>query len=662
MSHERQPHESDDSGWSSRGNDAPDVDPRVLSDQYDAAVPAELRRDHADHLSALLAGETATETASALGCRVAGEGVSAGAYLDTYSVAFDALVSSVFDGLRRDGEDDLDSDDLDTAEARLRGGIAAALADMRAGVEGYVPEDDSDATADAVDPRENASDLREDASASSADDAEATAERTESDAESSDATGELPDSSTDTALAVGDVLAALPTPAFLVAPDHTVLAYNEGLAEMLGIGEREALGEDNRESIAAASYTDGRRHESLVDKVADAPRTAHERSDVERTETTFGDRYVYEDTSTLLNERDEEIHIGFRAVPLFDDGGDLRAVLEVVDDRTDEVRHQRSVSALAEEVTSTLDAIGEGDLTARADYDDPHGTVGDDLLALTDDVNAMAENFQRLVERVDDRTEALSASIDEAVASANRIDEQIDDQNDALAEVTDEIASFSATMEEVAASSNEVAEAAEQALSEAERGLDSGEEARDAAAEVLELSDDLLDSVTELETRMDDIGEVVEFISDVADQTNLLALNANIEAARAGEAGDGFAVVAEEVKELATQTSDHADDIADRIGTLRQRALKTVESVEESHGRVEHVDEEIDATLDALREIATAVETATEGIRKSRTRTTNKPPPSRKSRRPSRTPSGAPTGWTRLPTKSSARWTRRPTR
>jgi len=554
----------------------PAIDPDALRERYDTTVPAELRTAHADHLSALLAGEAAAGEAATIGRRTARAGVGAGAFLDTYVLAFDALISSAFA--------DLDAgDDPEAAERRLRQGVAAALADMQSGIEPYAsggsaPSDGGSSTVGGK-------------------------------------PGQADDSiPADARFGVGRVLEALPMPSFLVAPDHTVLAYNGGLAEMLGIDERSALGEDNRETIAAASYTDGRRHESLVDKVADAPRSAEERDEVERVEMPFFDGVVYEDTSTLLNERGEEIHIGFWAVPLFDESGELEAVLEVCDDRTEEVRHQESVAALVEEVTTTLGAIGDGDLSARADYEDEHGAVGDELLSLTDDVNEMAESFQALVERVDERATALSASIDEAVASANRIDEQVESQSESLGEVAEEIDSFSATMEEVAASSNEVASAAEQALSAAERGLESGEDAREAADDVLELSDELLESVTDLESRMDDIGDVVEVISDVAEQTNVLALNANIEAARAGEAGDGFAVVAQEVEELATETRDHADDITDRIGALREQALDTVESVEASHGRVERVDAEMEATLGSLREIADAIETATDGI------------------------------------------------
>jgi len=85
---------------------------------------------------------------------------------------------------------------------------------------------------------------------------------------------------------------------------------------------------------------------------------------------------------------------------------------------------------------------------------------------------------------------------------------------------------------------------------------------------------------------MDDIEEVIEVISDVAEQTNLLALNANIEAARAGDGGDGFAVVAEEVKKLADETRGHTDDITASLAELQAQSDETSEAVGRSHDRI----------------------------------------------------------------------------
>ena len=103
-------------------------------------------------------------------------------------------------------------------------------------------------------------------------------------------------------------------------------------------------------------------------------------------------------------------------------------------------------------------------------------------------------------------------------------------------------------------------------------------------------------SVTQLEAAAQKIGDVIELIRAIAAQTNLLALNATIEAARAGDAGRGFAIVASEVKQLASQTSRATDEIAAAIGDIQASTRGTVESIER-----------ITSTLDVVRETTQAI-------------------------------------------------------
>jgi methyl-accepting chemotaxis protein len=98
-----------------------------------------------------------------------------------------------------------------------------------------------------------------------------------------------------------------------------------------------------------------------------------------------------------------------------------------------------------------------------------------------------------------------------------------------------------------------------------------------------------------------DIGKVVQLIQAIAEQTNLLALNATIEAARAGEAGKGFAVVASEVKQLATQTSKATEEISGRIHAVQgatDQAVAAIDNVDKTIARMNEIGARIAAAVE----------------------------------------------------------------
>jgi methyl-accepting chemotaxis protein len=107
--------------------------------------------------------------------------------------------------------------------------------------------------------------------------------------------------------------------------------------------------------------------------------------------------------------------------------------------------------------------------------------------------------------------------------------------------------------------------------------------------------------IGELSRAAQDIGDVVKLITAIAEQTNLLALNATIEAARAGEAGRGFAVVASEVKSLASQTAKATDEISSHILGMQSATRESVAAIKE-----------ISSTIGQISEIASTIATAVE--------------------------------------------------
>ncbi|MFP8951572.1 methyl-accepting chemotaxis protein [Natrialbaceae archaeon A-arb3/5] len=537
-----------------------DVDSETVYTDHVAEVREALHERHASRLSETFSDPSAFDSAAAAATAdgYAKEGASSAAFASTYAPVLDELVDAAFD-LVRAGR-------VDEAESALRSGLQTACADMTAGLEQYdeVAEQDADEYADAV-------------------------------------------------LTIEEVLESIPFPIYMLDADDRVIGWNYGHTALVGMSREEAIGKTAKESVVKATYSEGARKLTLAEKVTDAPRTAHQEYDVERDDTPYYDGPVYYDSSTSSNLNDETVEIEFWAAPIFDDDGDLIAVFEILNDRTEEVRRQEALTELVGEITETLHGITEGELASRAAFTDDE-YVDEELLLIVDEVNQMASEFQSLVGDVDEKAEALAESIEESADVADRVDDRLEDQNQALEQVTEGMMDFSATMEEMASTSSEVASAATEARSEVDTGVDSAREARDAADEVRESSDELVDTVSALADHISEVEEVAEVISEIADQTNLLALNANIEAARAGDAGSGFNVVANEVKSLADETQSHTEEIETHIERIKSQSQQTVEAVEQSHEQVSSVDDRIESTVQAFEEIADAVERAAAGI------------------------------------------------
>jgi methyl-accepting chemotaxis protein len=533
----------------------------TLRERYEvdsAAIDPGLPSEATEHLGSLL-DETAPNTASYVPAYQAAD-VSAAEFVDAHEASVDAVVDAAFQQLREEGVDDAA---IDRAQHQIRTGMHAVVEDATAGVEAY-------GTGVA-------------------------------------AAGDEEDEEEELNVEDDELLDGVGMPVFMLDAEGEVVAWNEALAELTHCSEADALG---LEHASEAFYPDGRRVKTLADKVIEAPESADSEFDVQRADAKNA---MYVDTSTMVTADGEERDIRFKASPIFDDDGSLLAVVETVEDRTEDVRRAQAVEDLVTELSSTIDALSNGHLETRASFEH-EGIIDERLVTVVDDLNGMADQFERLVGQVDGQTQELAESIKRATEDANEIAETVSEQNDMLSSAASEMQNFSASMQEVAASSDQVASAAEQAQAAAESGLEASEGASQATDEVIDISDDLVDSVSELESKMDEIEGVVEVIAEVADQTNLLALNANIEAARAGEAGSGFAVVADEVKELANETREHTERIAGSIDEVQQQANETVVAVEESHEQIHRAGEEIDDALTALEEIAEAVDEAATGI------------------------------------------------
>jgi methyl-accepting chemotaxis protein len=178
---------------------------------------------------------------------------------------------------------------------------------------------------------------------------------------------------------------------------------------------------------------------------------------------------------------------------------------------------------------------------------------------------------------------------------------------------TDQVATamneMTATVREVAGHAAEARKASSSANDEARSGALVATEAIggiDALSQQIEKSAQV---IQKLDTQTEDIGMVLTVIKGIAEQTNLLALNAAIEAARAGEQGRGFAVVADEVRSLASKTQRSTEEIQAMIEALQAGARQAVQAMEKANGKALEGSDQVERSAEGLAAIAGEVAT-----------------------------------------------------
>ncbi|WP_018869365.1 MULTISPECIES: methyl-accepting chemotaxis protein [unclassified Thioalkalivibrio] len=272
---------------------------------------------------------------------------------------------------------------------------------------------------------------------------------------------------------------------------------------------------------------------------------------------------------------------------------------------------RRFVTQPLAEMTEGLRDIagGGGDLTRRLDV---HGD--DEVGRAARAFNDVMEQFRSLIGAVVGSSGQLTSAAEEVSNVSDRTREGGDRQRREIEQVATSMNEMSATAQDVARNSQSATEAAHRSLESTRSGQEVVQRTVTGIEQLASEVHRAAEAIQRVEQDSESIGKVLQVIQEIAEQTNLLALNAAIEAARAGEAGRGFAVVADEVRALASRTHESTEEIRRTVETLQGGTRNAVEVMQAGEERARATVDQAGEAGSALEDIREAVQSITEMI------------------------------------------------